>query len=64
MATTTLEEVKTLAATGKRLQEETKTAASALATSVSEMSGDVVKVKKALVQSVDTIRRELDGGRS
>jgi methyl-accepting chemotaxis protein len=64
MAATTLEEVKTLAATGKQLQEDTRTAASTLASSVSEMSGDVVKVRKALVQSVDTIRRELDGGRS
>jgi hypothetical protein len=64
MTTTTLNEVATLAVTAKQLQEETKTAASALSSSVVEMSGDVVKVKKALVQTVDDIRRELDGGRS
>jgi hypothetical protein len=64
MTTTTLNEVTNLTETAKRLQEETKTAASALSSGVVEMSGDVVKVKKALVQSVDDIRRELDGGRS
>lgn len=64
VAATTVAEIKAMADKAKDLEQEVGKAASALSSSVAEMSGDVVKVKKSLVQSVETIRRELDGGRS
>ena len=57
-----LEQITHLAEKAKSLQADIEKAASAMASSALEMSGDVVKVKRTLVQSVDAIRRELDGG--